>query len=111
VEPYDPVVSQPIRLLIFGDGVTHEYRLFLERKLYKNVIAIGSNMVMRCRSDFSPGSVMYGSDALGGVMEIFIPLDPSFSTIGQATNRRKFISRYIPQIMSVAYMANSSYGF
>ena len=55
------------RVLLVMDGVRMNNAIYRAGNL-QNVIAIDANMLDRSEVLYGPGSVMYGSDALGGVM-------------------------------------------
>lgn len=71
------------RVLLVVDGVRMNTSIFRAGNL-QNVISIDANGVEGTEILFGPGSVMYGSDAVGGVMS-FQTLQPKFS--GAATNK------------------------
>ena len=56
------------RLLIVVDGVRLNNAIYRSGNLH-NVISIDANTIEEAEVLFGPGSVMYGSDALGGVMD------------------------------------------
>jgi len=66
------------RLLIAVDGVRMNNAIFRSGNL-QNVISIDPLALERTEVLFGPGSVMYGSDAIGGVMS-FSTLTPQLST-------------------------------
>lgn len=66
------------RLLISVDGVRMNNAIFRSGNL-QNVISLDPFAMARAEVLFGPGSVMYGSDAIGGVMR-FETLSPEFST-------------------------------
>lgn len=67
-------------LLIIVDGVRINNAIYRNGNL-QNVINIDPSTLASAEVIFGPGSVTYGSDALGGVMN-FTTLDPKFSTDG-----------------------------
>jgi len=75
------------RLLIAVDGVRMNTAIFRSGNL-QNVISIDPFAVQQAEVLFGPGSVLYGSDALGGVMSFFT-LAPELSTTDEvrATGR------------------------
>lgn len=73
------------RLLYAVDGVRMNTAIFRSGNL-QNVISIDPFAVENTEIQFGPGSVMYGSDAIGGVM-VFETLQPD------GTNRLNLISR------------------
>lgn len=66
------------RLLIAVDGVRMNTAIFRSGNL-QNVISLDPFAISKAEVLFGPGSVMYGSDAIGGVMS-FYTLQPAFST-------------------------------
>ncbi|RMG20997.1 MAG: TonB-dependent receptor [Bacteroidetes bacterium] len=58
------------KVLIVIDGVRMNNAIYRSGHL-QNVITIDPNMVERTEVMFGPGSVIYGSDALGGVMHFY----------------------------------------
>lgn len=71
------------RVLLVVDGVRMNTAIFRAGNL-QNVISIDANAVESTEILFGPGSVMYGSDAVGGVMS-FSTLSPKLS--GAANNK------------------------
>ncbi len=65
------------RLLYVVDGVRMNTAIFRSGNL-QNVISLDAFAIERSEVLFGPGSVMYGSDAIGGVMN-FETLSPEFS--------------------------------
>jgi len=66
------------KVLVVVDGVRLNNAIFRGGHL-QNVIAIDQNMLEKVEVLYGPGSVMYGSDALGGVMHFFTRA-PKFGT-------------------------------
>lgn len=66
------------RLLIAVDGVRMNNAIFRSGNL-QNVISLDPFAIEQTEVLFGPGSVMYGSDAIGGVMS-FYTLPPKYST-------------------------------
>ncbi len=69
------------RLLLVVDGVRMNSAIFRSGNL-QNVVALDPLAIERSEVLFGPGSVLYGSDAIGGVMS-FNTLQPHFSSAGQ----------------------------
>ncbi|HPS64229.1 MAG TPA: TonB-dependent receptor [Ignavibacteria bacterium] len=69
------------RVLIVIDGVRMNNAIFRAGHL-QNVLRIDQSILDRSEILFGPGSLMYGSDALGGVMA-FYTKDPALSTNGK----------------------------
>ncbi|MDD4214180.1 MAG: TonB-dependent receptor [Bacteroidales bacterium] len=65
------------RVLLVVDGVRMNNAIFRSGNL-QNVISLDANALEGTEIIFGPGSVMYGSDAIGGVMS-FETLKPKFS--------------------------------
>lgn len=79
-------------VLIVVDGVRMNNAIFRGGNL-QNVINIDANMLDGAEVLFGPGSVMYGSDALGGVMD-FHTLKNKFSQNDQLLVRGGALARY-----------------
>ena len=79
-------------ILIVVDGVRMNNAIFRSGNL-QNVIAIDPNALSQSEVIFGPGTVIYGSDALGGVMS-FMTLDPRLSTDRKFTSSVNFMARY-----------------
>jgi hemoglobin/transferrin/lactoferrin receptor protein len=71
------------RVLLVVDGVRMNNAIFRSGNV-QNVISLDANSIEETEVIFGPGSVMYGSDAIGGVMD-FHTLSPKLST-AQSTN-------------------------
>ena len=80
------------RLLIAVDGVRMNNAIFRSGNL-QNVISIDPFTLERTEVLFGPGSVIYGSDAIGGVMS-FQTITPQFSLGDQPLVSGKAVSRY-----------------
>jgi len=65
-------------VLLVVDGIRMNNAIFRRGNL-QNIINIDPNMLQSSEVLFGPGSVIYGSDALGGVMD-FHTLKPEFNT-------------------------------
>ncbi|SCY28735.1 hemoglobin/transferrin/lactoferrin receptor protein [Nonlabens sp. Hel1_33_55] len=72
------------RLLLTVDGVRMNTAIFRGGNL-QNIISIDPLSVERTEVILGPGSVVYGSDAIGGVMNFFT-LSPQFSDEGESFN-------------------------
>ena len=66
------------RVLITVDGVRMNSAIFRSGNI-QNVISLDANSIDRAEVMLGPGSLMYGSDAIGGVMN-FYTLTPRFSS-------------------------------
>ena len=80
------------KVLIVVDGVRLNNAIFRGGHL-QNVITIDPNLVERTEVLFGPGSVIYGSDALGGVMH-FYSRDPRLSTNEKASVHGNLFGRF-----------------
>lgn len=80
------------RLLITVDGVRMNTAIFRGGNV-QNVISIDPLSVERMEVVLGPGSVMYGSDAIGGVMN-FYTLSPGFSLAKGGSVMGKVYGRY-----------------
>lgn len=80
------------RVLIVIDGVRLNNAIFRGGHL-QNVIRIDNSILDKTEVVFGPGSVMYGSDALGGVMHFFTR-NPSFSSTTKAKLTANAYGRY-----------------
>ena len=80
------------RLLIVVDGVRMNNAVFRSGNL-QNIISIDPNAVQQAEVVFGPGSVIYGSDALGGVMN-FHTLRPRYSHTEQVQVRGGATARF-----------------
>ncbi|MDZ7773075.1 MAG: TonB-dependent receptor [Balneolaceae bacterium] len=69
------------RVLLVVDGVRMNNAIFRGGNL-QNVISLDANAIANTEVVFGPGSVTYGSDAVGGVMN-FSTLDPHLSLTGE----------------------------
>jgi hemoglobin/transferrin/lactoferrin receptor protein len=80
------------RVLIVVDGVRMNNAIFRSGNL-QNIINIDPNALESTEVVFGPGSVIYGSDALGGVMD-FHTLKPKFSNSDEVITEGKVMTRY-----------------
>lgn len=80
------------RLLISVDGVRMNTAIFRSGNL-QNVINVDPFFVENTEVLFGPGSVMYGSDAIGGVMN-FYTLRPKYSTNDSLLTEVRAASRF-----------------
>jgi hemoglobin/transferrin/lactoferrin receptor protein len=80
------------RVLLVVDGVRMNTAIFRAGNL-QNVIVLDPNAIESTEVIFGPGSVIYGSDAIGGVMD-FHTLDPKFSSGDELLYKGNFMTRY-----------------
>ncbi len=79
------------RVLLVIDGVRMNNAIFRSGNL-QNVISLDANAIQNTEVVFGPGSVVYGSDAIGGVMN-FTSLTPGTSSLGTKFSANAF-ARY-----------------
>ncbi len=80
------------RVLIVVDGIRMNNAIYRSGNLH-NVISLDANNLESAEVIFGPGSVIYGSDALGGVMS-FNTVKPKLSTSENLEYSGKLFSRY-----------------
>ncbi|KJF44736.1 TonB-dependent receptor plug domain-containing protein [Draconibacterium sediminis] len=80
------------RVLIMVDGIRMNNAIYRSGNL-QNVISVDAQSLQNTEVIFGPGSVIYGSDALGGVMS-FNMLSPKLSTNDDFENFGKVYARY-----------------
>lgn len=80
------------RVLIVVDGVRLNNAIYRAGHL-QNVITVDPNMLERVEVLHGPGSVIYGSDAMGGVMH-FYTKNPVLATNGKAYTSGNAFARY-----------------
>lgn len=80
------------KVLLVVDGVRMNNAIYRSGHL-QNVLTIDPNALERVEVINGPGSVIYGSDALGGVMHFFTK-QPKFSTTGKLTAHVEAMTRY-----------------
>ncbi len=80
------------RLLITVDGVRMNTAIFRSGNI-QNVISIDPLSVEQTEVIMGPGSNIYGSDAIGGVMN-FYTLTPALANSGKVLVKGSFLSRY-----------------
>ncbi|MEJ7830238.1 MAG: TonB-dependent receptor [Segetibacter sp.] len=80
------------RLLIVVDGVRMNNAIYCSGNL-QNIISIDALSVQNAEVIFGPGSIIYGSDAIGGVMD-FHTFQPALSTGNKLMVRANGLVRY-----------------
>jgi len=80
------------RLLLTVDGVRMNSAIFRSGNL-QNIISIDPLAVERTEVILGPGSVVYGSDAIGGVLN-FYTLQPKFSFTGETSVSGSIFTRF-----------------
>ena len=80
------------RILLVVDGIRMNNAIYRSGNL-QNIISLDANSIENTEIIFGPGSVIYGSDALGGVMS-FNTLKPKLSTESGIDLSGKILSRF-----------------
>lgn len=80
------------RILIVVDGVRMNNAIYRSGNL-QNIISLDPNSIENAEVIFGPGSVIYGSDAIGGVMD-FHTLTPQLSTTNKLHFSANAMSRF-----------------
>ncbi len=80
------------RVLLVVDGIRMNNAIYRSGNLH-NVISLDANSIESTEIIFGPGSVIYGSDALGGVMS-FSTLTPRLSSSGKTEQDGKVHTRF-----------------
>jgi hemoglobin/transferrin/lactoferrin receptor protein len=80
------------RVLIVVDNVRMNTAIFRSGNI-QNVISLDANSLSNAQVIFGPGSVIFGSDAIGGVME-FNTLVPQYSYSAEPLFKSNFMTRY-----------------
>jgi len=80
------------RILLVVDGIRMNNAIYRSGNL-QNIISLDANSIENTEIIFGPGSVIYGSDALGGVMS-FSTLKPKLSTESGTDFSGKVMSRF-----------------
>ena len=95
-------------VLLVVDGVRMNNPIFRSGNL-QNVINIDPNALESSEVIFGPGAVIYGSDALGGVMD-FHTINPLLSTSKKANVKFNYKSRYSSANKEIMNHANYNFG-
>lgn len=96
------------RVLIVVDGIRMNNAIFRSGNLH-NVLSIDANSLENTEVIFGPGSVIYGSDALGGVMS-FNTLKPKLSTSDKTEQGGKFFARFSSANLEKTIHATYNFG-
>ncbi|MEO6130494.1 MAG: TonB-dependent receptor [Saprospiraceae bacterium] len=80
------------KVLLVVDGVRMNNAIYRAGHL-QNIVTLDNAVMDRIEILYGPGSVMYGSDALGGVMHFFTK-NPTFSTDGSTAIHGSAFARY-----------------
>ncbi|MFV0266041.1 MAG: TonB-dependent receptor plug domain-containing protein, partial [Draconibacterium sp.] len=79
-------------ILLVVDGIRMNNAIYRSGNLH-NVISVDAQSLESAEVIFGPGSVIYGSDALGGVMS-FNTVNPKLSTTAKTEASGKVFTRY-----------------
>ena len=96
------------KVLIVVDGVRMNTAIYRSGHV-QNIITLDNALMERVEIIFGPGSVVYGSDALGGVMS-FTTKNPLLSTDGKIKVKASAFTRYMSVNNGYAANANISVG-
>ena len=96
------------KVLMVVDGVRMNTAIYRAGHV-QNIITLDNAMLDRVEVIFGPGSVVYGSDALGGVMS-FTTKNPLLSTDGKIKVKAGAFTRYMSANKGYAANANISVG-
>ena len=80
------------RVLLVVDGVRMNNAIYRSGHL-QNSITLDNNILSQIDIDYGPGSVIFGSDAIGGVIH-FQTKDPLYSSTDSVRTEGSFLSRY-----------------
>jgi hemoglobin/transferrin/lactoferrin receptor protein len=96
------------KVLLVIDGIRMNNAIYRGGHL-QNIITLDNSMMDRVEVVFGPGSVVYGSDAIGGVMS-FTTKNPSLSSTEKLLVKAGAYSRYFSAANGFAANANVSVG-
>ena len=96
------------KVLIVLDGIRMNNAIYRGGHL-QNVITMDNSIMDRVEIVFGPGSVVYGSDALGGVMS-FTTKNPTLSYSDKVVVKANAYTRYMSAVNGYAAHANVSVG-
>jgi hemoglobin/transferrin/lactoferrin receptor protein len=96
------------RILLVVDGIRMNNAIYRSGNLH-NVISLDANSIENTEIIFGPGSVIYGSDALGGVMN-FSTLRPKLSTAEGFANSNQVKTRYSSANFEKTIHGNFNFG-
>ncbi len=96
------------RVLIVVDGIRMNNAIYRSGNL-QNVISLDANSIEKTEIIFGPGSVIYGSDALGGVMS-FNTLKPKLSTSALYNQSNQITARYSSANQEKTYHGQFNFG-
>jgi hemoglobin/transferrin/lactoferrin receptor protein len=96
------------KVLLVVDGVRLNNAIYRGGHL-QNVITLDNGIMDRVEVVFGPGSVVYGSDAIGGVMH-FTTKNPTLSTTDKTLIKASAFTRYMSAVSGYAAHADVSVG-
>lgn len=96
------------KVLLVIDGVRLNNAIYRGGHL-QNVITMDNGIMDRVEVVFGPGSVVYGSDAIGGVMH-FTTKNPTLSTTDKTLIKASAFTRYMSAVNGYAAHADVSVG-
>lgn len=96
------------KVLMVVDGIRMNNAIYRGGHL-QNVITLDNSIMDRVEIVFGPGSVVYGSDALGGVMS-FTTKNPTLSYTGKTVVKANAYTRYMSAVSGYAAHADVSVG-
>ena len=96
------------KVLMVVDGVRMNNAIYRGGHL-QNVITLDNGIMDRVEVVFGPGSVVYGSDAIGGVMH-FTTKNPTLSTTDNTLIKASAFTRYMSAVSGYAAHADVSVG-
>lgn len=96
------------KVLLVIDGVRLNNAIYRGGHL-QNVITMDNGIMDRVEVVFGPGSVVYGSDAIGGVMH-FTTKNPTFSATDKTLIKASAFTRYMSAVNGYAAHADVSVG-
>ena len=96
------------RVLLVLDGIRLNNAIYRSGNL-QNVINIDPNSLESAEVILGPGSIIYGSDAIGGVMD-FHTINPLLSTSKKANVKFNYKSRYSSANKEIMNHANYNFG-
>ncbi len=97
------------RILLVNDGVRMNNAIYRSGNL-QNIISIDPLSVQTAEVIFGPGSLIYGSDAIGGVMD-FHTLEPKFADSNRMLVNGSAVSRYSTANQEKTIHADINLGF
>ncbi|WP_421918704.1 TonB-dependent receptor plug domain-containing protein [Marinifilum sp.] len=96
------------RVLLVLDGVRLNNAIYRSGNL-QNVINIDPNSLESAEIILGPGSIIYGSDAIGGVVD-FHTIKPLYSTSGKSNTSFRYKNRYSSANNEIMNHASYNYG-